>query len=367
MRIVHVNTEMSWRGGESQVFNLMRGLRDRGHEVEAVTQPASALFERCGEDRLPAHGIRMRSDADLPAAFRLSRYLKGRPCDILHAQTSRAHSIALLARKLGAPGRLVVSRRLDFPIRKNFPNLWKYRSATVDRYIAVADVVRGTLVEAGVAARRIAVINSSIDLARFTDVVDGRAEVRASLGVPLDAPLVGNVAALAWHKAQKDLLDAMPALLERVPEARLVVVGGGEEREALERQTAALELTGRVVFTGARRDVPALLTAFDVFCMPSYFEGLCNAVLEAFAMRVPVVAARAGGLPEIVHHEETGLLAPAKDPAQLAAALHRLLTDRDLAARVAGNAHRLVHERFSVQKMVADTEALYRDLLGART
>jgi L-malate glycosyltransferase len=365
VRIVHVNTEHTWRGGESQVFNLMRGLRGLGHEVEAVTLPGSALMRRCRDESLPVIELPMRSDADLAGAFRLARHLKRHPCDVLHAQTARAHSIGLLARRFGAKARLVVSRRLDFPVRRNLPNRWKYRSTLVDAYIAVAEVIRGILIDAGVDPARVTVINSSIELGRFTGVGDHRLSVREELRLPPDAPVIGNVAALAWHKGQKDLIAAMPHVLESLPEARLVIVGGGDEEEALRSQAAALNLEDRIRFTGMRHDVPRLLTAFDVFCMPSYLEGLCNSVLEAFAMKVPVVATRAGGLPEIVEHERTGLLAPPRDPASLAAAIVRMLSDRALAERVGDAGHRLVHARFSVDHMVARTVELYERISGS--
>ncbi len=366
VRIVHVNTERTWRGGESQVFNLVRGLRDMGREVETVTLPGSVLMARCREISLPVFELEMRSDADLPAVLRLARHLRKHPCDILHAQTSRGHSIALLARKLGVKARLVVHRRVDFPIRRNPPNLWKYRHRLVDGYIAISRVIRDILLDAGVAPERVTVINSGIELKRFTDVGDHRVSVRGELGIPLDARVIGNVAALAWHKGQKDLLGAMPRVLEAIPDARLVVVGGGEERESLERMAGDLGLGDRVVFTGLRQDVPRLLTAFDVFCMSSYLEGLCTSVLEAFAMKVPVVATRAGGLPEMVDHERTGLLTPARDPEKLAVSLIRLLADRALAIRVAEAAHRLVHERFGMERMVSRTAELYQELLGSQ-
>ncbi len=367
MRIVHVNTERTWRGGESQVFNLVRGLRRLGHQVEIVAMPGGVLARRCREESLPVFDLEMRSDADILSAWRLTRRLARFPCDVLHAQTSRAHAIVLLARMLGARARCVVSRRLDFPIRKNLPNLLKYRSARVDAYIAVADVIRDVLVEAGVEAKRVTVINSSIELERFTGTADHRAAVREELGVPLDAPVIGNVAALAWHKGQKDLISCMPFVLEAFPGARLIIVGDGDEREALHRQASDSRLDGRIVFTGRRDDVPRLLTAFDVFCMPSYLEGLCNSVLEAFAMRRPVVATRAGGLPEIVSHERTGLLAPPRDPRRLAEGLIRMLSDRPLAERVAAAGYSLVHERFGVERMVSRTADLYSNLMVEST
>jgi len=363
VRIVHVNTERTWRGGESQTFNLMRGLRGLGHEAEAVTLPASALAQRCREESFPVVELRMRSDADLAAAFRLARLLKRRPFDILHAQTARAHSIALLARLMGAPAKLVVSRRLDFPIASNLFNRWKYRHRCVDAYIAVADVIRDLLIGAGVGPERVTVINSSIDLARFTGVGDHRSSVRAELGIPPEAPVIGNVAALAWHKGQQDLVAAMPDVLAALPGAWLVIVGGGDQHDALKRRAAETGVAGRVVLTGVRRDIPRMLTAFDLFCMPSYFEGLCNSVLEAFAMKLPVVATRAGGLPEIVRQEETGLLAPPRDPDGLAAALIRVLRDPVLSARLGEAGHGLVHERFGVERMVTETAALYTRLL----
>lgn len=364
MRIVHLNTELTWRGGESQVFNLMRGLRSRGHDVEAVGLPGGALAKRCREVSLPVHELRMRSDADVPAAARLAAYLRRKPCDILHAQTARAHAIGLWAGMLGATGKLVVSRRLDFPIGRSPLNLWKYRSRGVSAYIAVAGVIRDILVQAGVPPERVTIIHSSIDLARFSGGGSHGAEVRSELGIPAAAPVIGNVAALAWHKGQTDLIAAMPSILRSRPDVRLVVVGGGDEREALVRQTEALGLGGRVVFTGVRTDVPRLLAAFDVFCMSSHLEGLCNSVLEAFAMKVPVVATRAGGLPEIVEHERTGLLVPARDPEALAAGILRMLADPALAARTREEGHRLVHARFGVDYMVDRTAELYARLTG---
>ena len=363
MRIVHVNTEPTWRGGESQVFNLMRGLLSHGHQVEAVTLPGSALLARCQEAAIPATPLPMRGDLDLAAALTLARHLKSSPADIVNAQTARAHMLGLLAAHLGAPGRLVVTRRLDFPIRRDPANLWKYRSRRVARYIAVAGVIRDILVDAGVHGDRVKVVNSSIDLSTFARSDQHRAEARAELGIPPDAVVVGNVAALAWHKGQTDLLAAMPRVAAAFPGAWCVIVGGGEEREALEKQAAALAGQPRIVLTGMRKDVPRLLNAFDVFCMPSHFEGFCNSVLEALATGIPVVATRAGGLPEIVEDGTTGLLVPPKDPEALATGILRVLSDTGLARHFSEEGRRAAQTRFGVDLMVEKTIAIYRETL----
>ena len=361
MRVVHVNTEPTWRGGESQVFNLMRGLLARGHQVEAVTLPESALLARCTEASIPATPISMRSDLDLAAAVRLARHLKQTLPDVVNAQTARAHTIALLAAHLGAPGRLVVTRRLDFPIRRDPANLWKYRSRRVARYIAVAGIIRDILIGAGIRGDRVSVVNSSIDLGVFVKSDRLRAEARAELQIPPDARVIGNVAALAWHKGQTDLISAMSQVAGSFPGAWCVIVGEGEEREALEKQAASLRGQVRILLTGMRRDVPRLLNAFDVFCMSSHYEGFCNSVLEALATGLPVVATRAGGLPEIVEDGTTGLLVPPKDPRALAGSIMRLLSDSALARTLSQAGQRAAQARFGVDLMVDRTVALYRD------
>ena len=150
-------------------------------------------------------------------------------------------------------------------------------------------------------------------------------------------------------------MDAAPAILERFPNARFVVVGDGPLRAKLEARAAGLPFE----FTGPRDDVPDLLAGFDVFAFPSRFEGLCLAVIEAQAAGVPVVATPVGGIRETVVDGETGLLVPVGDPAALARAVCRVLEDRALAERLAHEARRGVRERYSVERMVAATLQLY--------
>jgi len=192
---------------------------------------------------------------------------------------------------------------------------------------------------------------------------DGRDGVVIPLGIELDrfdvpwAPggIVGAVARLVEQKGIDTLVAAVPLVLERHPDVRFVVVGEGPIRDELERLAEGLP----VEFLGHREDVPAELARFDVFALPTRFEGLCLAVIEAQAVGVPVVATPVGGIVETVVHGETGLLVPVDDPAALAAAVSRLLEDRELAARVATEARRRVRERFSVPSMLDKTFTFY--------
>lgn len=192
------------------------------------------------------------------------------------------------------------------------------------------------------------VVPLGIELDRFL-AVDHR---------PADGPVVGNVARLSEQKGHRYLLEAVPLVLERHPSARFALVGDGELRGELEALAESLGVAGHVEFLGRRDDVPELLATFDVFALPSLFEGLCLAVIEAQAAGVPVVATPVGGIRETVVDGETGLLVPPRDAAALAAAIVRLLDGPEEAARLAASARTRVG-RFSVERMVEATLSLY--------
>jgi glycosyltransferase involved in cell wall biosynthesis len=191
------------------------------------------------------------------------------------------------------------------------------------------------------------VVPLGIDLARFSAERPRR-----------KSAVVGNVARLVAQKGQRTLVEAAPLVLEQRPDARFVVVGEGELRKELEELADGLPFE----FRGLRDDVPEQLAEFDVFAFPSFFEGLCLAVIEAQAAGVPVVATPVGGITETVVDGETGLLVPPRDAESLAAAILRLLGDGALASRLALEARARVLERYSIEQMVSGTLELYGSL-----
>lgn len=246
----------------------------------------------------------------------------------------------LAARFAGVPRVLVTHHTPELPRQDNLVGrvLWRAGWAAHPEVIYTSESDRETDGRKGV------VIPLGIDLRRYSvgpRVHEGR--------------VVGNVARLAEQKDQRVLVEAAPAILERFPDARFAIVGEGELRGELEAAAAGLPFE----FTGARADVPELLAGFDVFAFPSRFEGLCLSVIEAQAAGVPVVATPVGGIRETVVDGETGLIVPVGDPGALAAAVCRLLADPKLAGRLAAEARRRVLARFSVEKMVERTIALY--------
>jgi glycosyltransferase involved in cell wall biosynthesis len=355
---LHIDSERTWRGGEQQALYLTTGLRSRGHAVTIACPPCSPLAERARAAGIEVAEVRMRGEADFLAVLALRRLIRRGKFDIVHMHTSHAHALGCAAAALARRGRCIVSRRVDFGIAMNVISGFKYHHG-VDRFIAISEAVKRVLVQGGVDERRVAVVHSGIDLASFEEVPPG--DFRREFSVPDDAPAIGNVAHMADHKGQRYLVAAVPKVLAAEPRARFFIVGDGELRGALEAQVRELDVSHAVTFTGFRTDVPQWLGFFD---LSSHREGLCTSVLDALAMRKPVVVSAAGGLPEIVRHEVNGLLVPPRDPDALAAAIVRLLRDRELGRRLGEAGRRTVEAEFSADAMVDGTLRVYDEVMN---
>ena len=187
--------------------------------------------------------------------------------------------------------------------------------------------------------------------------------LRASLGLPVRAPVVGTVGRLVYQKAQDVFLRAAALVVQEIPDARFLVVGEGPQAAALERLRSQLGLDAACRFTGFRRDVAALLGVMDVFTLPSILEGFPQVLLEAFAQSRPVVATRIDGVTELIEDHLNGRLVPSGDAAALAATLIELLQDRAQAGKLGQAGRRHAEEQFSVTRMVQDVETFYDNVL----
>jgi glycosyltransferase involved in cell wall biosynthesis len=227
------------------------------------------------------------------------------------------------------------------------------------------------LIADGYSASKIVVIRNGVDLSRFSEPPEPE-KLRHELGLPAGTPLVAVVSRLAHLKGLEDFLDAVARISPRFPTARFLVVGETNPQhrpylDELKSLAARLGVADRVIFTGLRSDVPALMSSVNVSVMPSLNEALSNVLLESMAAGAPVVATRVGGTAEALTHGETGLLVEPADPAALAASIARLLEDGEMAARLGRAAQQTIADRFSVERMVKTTEDLYLDLLDRKT
>jgi len=300
----------------------------------------------------------MRNALDLPAILRLRRFIRECRADVVNTHSGRDTQLAgMAARTLARRPRIVRTRHLALPITSRFTY-----SVLPDHVVTVSAHVARTLVAAGVAAERVTAVPTGIDLSRYT-TTPGSGTLRAELGLPADAPLVGTVAILRRKKGHAELLEAIPAVLARFPDAHFVFAGDGPQRENLERRIAELGLGGCVHLLGLRRDVVNVLASLDLFVMPTHQEALGTAFVEAGAMGLAAIGSNVDGVPEIVGAGETGKLVPVNDPPALARAIVELLDDAAMRQRMGAAARHKVATHFSREAMVAGMVDVYRAVL----
>ena len=368
MIALHIDTALTWRGGQNQALLTVNGLRAIGHRAELVAHPAGELRKR-------AHGLDVillapRSEMDVSAAWRLAGVISDFAPDIIHAHDPHGVAMAGLALSLTAATRwrrgrrapaLVAARRVDFHLKRNSFSRWKYRQ--VDCFVAASEAIRQMLIGDGVPADRVVTVHEGIDIERIDAVPT--VNVHEALWLPHQAPLVGNVAALVPHKGHRYLIGAAHMVVQEIPDARFVILGEGELRGHLEHMVREYHLAKHVLLPGFRNDIIGCIKGFDIFAMSSVTEGLGTSLLDAMACRKSIAATRAGGIPEVVAEGTTGLIVEPRDARGLADAIVTLLQDTALRQRLADAGRARVVERFAVERMVAETAAVYERLTRA--
>lgn len=367
-------------GAQAHVQNLIENLDRARFDIEIVSLADGPAVRRI---RAAGATVHLVNDPDDSAALaRVVELLARRPPEIIHNHMYRAEVIgtraALALAELGAARPYVVGTVHSSRVRSAADRaLLRRLTPSMDRLIAVSRAIVAKLALEGRTGAPVELIYNGVDLRRY-EYTEACCTLPEEYGFSEGSPLVGVVARLEPEKGHTTLLEAWPKVLEAVPDARLLVVGEGSLRELLEVQAEQLDLLGercsgdrcvgtrgarpgaKVLFTGLRDDVPAVTAALDVAVLPSYREAQGLAILEAMALRRPVVASAVGGVPEMIEHERTGLLVPPRDADALGAAITRLLTDHPLADTLARAGHDFVQANFSIEHMVGAVSTIYR-------
>ena len=354
MRILHVDTATEWRGGQNQIVVTAEGQIARGHHVRIFANERGELAARAEKASLPVHAAAVgRGDVSFRTLGAIRAAVAAFAPDVIHVHESHGLVSAILAaRGQGERPRLVASRRVDFPLR--FGSRLKY--GRMDRVLAVSRAVRDVLVHGGLPPDRVVLVHEGV---RDRPPAVGGREALRSLGLPDGAPVVGNVAQLVDHKDHATLLRAAALVLKAKPEVRFLICGDGPLRCELTSLAASFGIAERVVFAGFRADLDALIPCFDVFCLSSHLEGLGTSVLDAMCFSRPVVATRAGGIPDSVVEGETGRLCAPRDHEGLARALLETLASVSARERFGAAGRLRFLKEFTSAAMVEATLAAY--------
>ena len=359
MHIAHIEAGRHLYGGARQVLHLMRGLRSQGIAGTLVCPPGSAIAAEAARHQLDVLPVVMGGELDVLAGRRIARALRGRGCELVHVHSRRGAEAAgrSAARRLGIPA--IVTRRVDNALSR-LTAARRFRGFS--RIVVISGAVRNAMLAAGLRPERLTLIPSAVDAA-LLDPAWSRERLAREFGVDPAAPLVASVAQLIPRKGHSLLLEAWAEVATALPHARLVVFGQGSLGGKLRSEAQRRGVTDSVVFAGWRGDLGNFLGRFDLLVHTALHEGLGLAVLEAQGAGVPVVAFRAGGIPEAVADGQTGILVPTGDAAALAGALAGLLNYPTLRHQMGEAAWERAARAFRVTDMVAAHLTLYRDVL----
>jgi glycosyltransferase involved in cell wall biosynthesis len=375
IRVAHVITRMIVGGAQETVL-LAAALADRERFDPLLVCGPQTGPEGSLHDEVRRRGIELVVLPDLVrevhpwhdarAVPALTRLFRERAVDVVHTNSSKAGIVGRAAARRARVG-TVVHTVHGWPFHDHQPSpvaaVWRSverrMAPLTDHLVVVAEADRSKGLAAGVGtAAQYVTVRSSLELSRYDARRPLRDEVRAELGLPLDAPVLGAVKRLSDQKDPLSLLSAFAAVRAGAPGARLLLVGDGPLDGAVRRAVAGLGLQEAVTMTGLRSDVPRLLQAVDVFVSTSLWEGLPRTIIEAMATGLPVVATPADGVVDVLVDGQTGRLVVPGDPAAVAAAILDLLREPEVALRL-GEAGRERVQEFDAFRMTRALELLY--------
>lgn len=366
-RIVHVIPTLRVAGLEGVVLRLTNGLRDSlDHAV--MTPSGDGPLRARFSDRVPVIAMAERHRPDRWNALRMAAVFRELRPDIVHSRNWTCLDAIIGARLARVPvvihgehGREAADPEGRNPLRRRVRRLL---APLVTQFVTVSrDLGRWLIEDVGIPARKVTVICNGVDTRRFQ--AHDRAAARRALGLPDHCLAIGSVGRLDPVKDHAGLIEAFAEVSED-PRAVLLIIGEGPFRPELERLIESRGLAGRVRLLGERHDVPQVLAALDVFVLSSLGEGIANAILEAMATGLPVIATRVGGNPELVVEGSTGLLIPSRSPRALAAALRRYLEEPLLAAAHGRSGRARAVSEFALERMVSAYGDLYARVLTGR-
>ena len=364
MNILHVSTALTWRGGEQQIAYLIEELEGEKNVNQWVLCAKNGDIHRhCLKKNIAHIAIKKVFSFNLYFAYQLRQICKKQKIDIVHLHDAHAHNFAILAADIFCnKTKSVLSRRVDFPIRNNWYSHYKYQHHCIKKIVCVSQAIEKVVEKTIGKSEKLTHIYSGIDLNKF-QISEKQNILRKQYHIPKNHVLIGNVAALAAHKDYFTFIDTAKILLDKGISATFLMIGEGDERAALEKYIKEKKISKHLIITGFRNDIAKVLPELDVFLFTSKTEGLGTSLIDTLSAGVPIVTTNAGGISEIVTHEETALIAAVQDSNQLAIHVFRLLENVFLRQKLIVNGKKRV-SFFAKETMAKQTLNIYKNCIS---
>lgn len=331
MRILLLNTAKGWGGLESHSIILARALLALGHEVVLGCRSGANVGKAAAESGIPTTHIYMRNAMDLHSIIRIVHFVQKERVDVLIANLGKEYWPATVAAKLAGSRAVFIRHQLD-PLKGI--TQWLINNH-VDKVIAVTHAVKAVMIRSGVRPEKIAVVHPGQNVERYHSCGSHRHTVRAEWGIGHDDIVVAAAGKLHPGKGIYELLEVGRQIAVRHPHLKIMYIGDGEERDNLVRRIETLGMTDRVIMTGYRPDIDRLLSAADIFVLPSKgYESFGMVLIEAMAAGKPVIGTNTGGIPEVITHRKNGLLVSPGSVTELAEAITLLIENEELCRQL---------------------------------
>jgi glycosyltransferase involved in cell wall biosynthesis len=361
LNVLHLSSEKTWRGGEQQIAYLIEEHKKLGVNSFIVSKNQSEFSKFCVSQDWEYIELPFSNSIDLASAFELKRYCHQKKIDIVHMHSSGSHGVGVISAALGNKAKFVLSRRVDFELKNNFLSRWKYNHPSIKKILCVSNKIK-EIVQKSISNPSICeTIYSGIDLSKF-ETINKIVNLKSKYNITKKNFLIGNTSALADHKDYFTFTNTAKEILSKHPSTTFIVFGKGPLEGEIKEYVSKLKLYDSFIFTGFVENIPELLPQLDLFLMTSKTEGLGTSLLDAMACNVPIVATRAGGIPEIVINDKTGLMADIGDHQQLSKLVLRIIEDPEIGETLAGNAFHFVKE-FDRKATAEQTMEVYNQII----
>ncbi len=358
MEIAHITSETGLRGGERQLVYLINELEKRGVTNRLIC-PANAQISKL----VSADVINLEVDSPFRPTnwFQLKKIIQSIGSPIVHLHNPDAHTLAFLA-PIPKSVPFVLHRRTMFPIKSNFLTTRKYQTNQIQKIICISDAIKNYVDKTIANPQRNITIHDGVDLNRPISVrSESSKKLKAELHIPESSKIIGNASALTFEKGWDKFLETAKSIIKTRNDVHFIVAGQGSLEHELKDKVVNLGIAEKVHFIGFRQNISKILSGLDVLLMPSRIEGLGTVIMEAFFARTPVVSTRVGGIPELVVHNQTGLLSEVDDISSLREHVLALLENPEQSTLLTKNAaNHLLH--FSLDSMTDKTMDVYRSL-----
>ncbi|OAG27674.1 glycosyltransferase family 4 protein [Thermodesulfatator autotrophicus] len=356
-KILHTESAYGWGGQERRIIVEIQGLIDRGYWVALAAPEDSPIFNQAKKQKIPVFNLPFKK-RNLANIYQLMKIIINEKINILNTHSSWDSWMGGIAKLLYPKFKLVRTRHLSTDIGRN-PSTKLIYDILPDKIITTGEAIRQKMISYNkFNPEKIVSIPTGVDLKKFNFN-------KVNPLLKEDSFIIGTVSVLRSWKGHKYLIKAIPKILSFIPDLKLYIVGDGPQRKNLENLCEELKLEKYVIFLGYREDIPELIASFDILVHPSTgHEGVPQTILQALAMKKPVIACDTGSIGEVIKNQKTGILIPPKDIDSLAKAIINFYENPDLARIMAENGYNLVSKKYSLNSMIDQIEEVYLSLVS---